>query len=126
VDGRTGSPIGSDNDSIFLVALLESDAEANSLAVYDNVRSLLRTKLQDYKQAGMSRATMVSSLRADMDAGIDAARDDRGDADDRVGGIYEILWGASALDAARAGKAVNKAIYPVGSGSKYTLLFQLR
>jgi hypothetical protein len=121
-----GSPIGSSDDFIFLAALMESDNSNNRTAVQNKVSSVLIPKLAAYRQSGMSRATMVSNLRADMDLAIETSRDDYDDEDDRVGGIYEVFWGPNELNAARAGHAVDLMPSFVGSDSRYTLTFRLQ
>jgi hypothetical protein len=124
--GGSGSPIGSEDDYIFLVALLESDDVYNLLHMDTKVASVLLPKLTAYHKAGMSRGAMVSSLRTDMDLAIEVARKAKGDADDRVGPVFEILWGTEWLPAARSGQTVFRSAVLVGNGSTYSLEFQLR
>lgn len=121
-----GSPINSSNDYIFLVALMECDNSKNRLAVRDKVSNVLHPKLASYKQAGMSRSAMVSNLKADMDLAIETSRGTYSDADDRVGGIQEVLFSAQDLEIARSGHARTNWLNFVGSGSRYTLKFQLQ
>jgi hypothetical protein len=90
------------------------------------VASVLLPKLTAYNKAGMSRGAMVSSLRTDMDLAIEVARKAKGDADDRVGPVFEILWGTEWLPVARSGQTVTRSALLVGSDSKYGLEFQLR
>jgi hypothetical protein len=118
----TGSPIASDDDYICLAALMESDDYKASNAVDHKVYETLSLKLRAYKQAGMSRATMASFLRTDMDAAIAAAQGD----DDRVGPVFEILWGTEWLPVARSGQTVTRSARLVGSDTSYNLEFQLR
>jgi hypothetical protein len=123
----TGSPISSANDFIFLVALMEEDDYRNPLVVLKSVSSSLTPAVENYRRAGMSRASMVSALRADMDRAIEVSRRRQyGDRDDRVGGIYEVFWGPNELQAARAGYAVDLLPTFVGSDSRYQLTFRLQ
>jgi hypothetical protein len=124
-DGTTASPIGSDDDYIFLVALMESDDGygANMTRVKTTMTNSMIPRLKSYKQSGLSRASMASLLRADMDLAIEAARDN----DDRIGGIYEVLWGPNGLKAAQAGYPVELIPRFQGSDSSiYTLTFWLQ
>jgi hypothetical protein len=123
LDGSTGSPIASDNDYIFLAAMLEDDG--NLSHVTRIVRNTLLGRLDAYRLSGLSRAAMTSRLIEDMDLVIESARRNSGDADDRIGGIFEIVWGANGLNAARAGHAVELFPRFVGSGSSYKLHFRL-
>jgi hypothetical protein len=132
-DSPLGQPIRSINDYIFLAAVNESDFSGMSHHIRDELSSVLIPKLTAYKQAGMSRSTMVNNLRVDMDLAIRAAIDDyvsptgdEGDEDDRVGGVQEIFFGANALQAAQAGSTVRRHCDFEGSGSRYTLTFQLQ
>jgi len=118
----SSSPIGSDDDYIFLAALMESDDYRNASAVHDKVYQTLEPKLRVYKAAGVSRAKMVSDLRADMDLAIEASRG----GDDRIGPVFEILWGTEWLPVARSGQTVTRSAILLGSDSKYSLEFQLR
>jgi hypothetical protein len=125
LDGTTGSPIGSDDDYIFLVALMESDDGwgSNLTRVETRMTNFMIPRLRSYKQSGLSRASMASLLRADMDLAIEAARDN----DDRIGGIYEVLWGPNGLRAAQAGYPVDLIPRFQGSDSSiYTLTFRLQ
>jgi hypothetical protein len=74
------------------------------------------------EQAGMSRASVVSSLRTDMEQAIEGARRD----DDRVSPVFEILWGTEWLPVARSGQTVTRSARLVGPDSSYNLEFQLR
>lgn len=114
-------PIRSQNDYIFLTALLESDDSSERTAIRNAVSNLLIPRLASYKAAGFSRATMVSSLIADMNLAIDGPRDD----DDRVGGVQEILFGPAELQAAWAGSPTDHIHDFVGNGSHYQLTFQV-
>jgi hypothetical protein len=116
------SPIASDDDYIVLAALMESDDSKNFDAVHDKVYDTLSLKLRAYKQAGMSRATMASFLRTDMDSAIAAAQGD----DDRIGPAFEIFWGTEWLPMARSGQPVTRSAGLIGNDSRYSLEFQLR
>jgi hypothetical protein len=133
LDGSSGSPIGSEDDYIFLAQLMESDqgpGDDTYQSVLKEVRLSLIPKLRAYKQAGMSRATMASALRTDMDLAIERGRQEygtaRGEADDRVGPVFEILWGTEWLPMARSGQPVTRSAGLLGNGSSYSLEFQLR
>jgi hypothetical protein len=140
LDGSSGSPIGSDDDYIILAQLMESDQRPGDdyyQELLGQVKSLI-PKLQAYKQAGMSRATMESLLRTDMDLVIETVLQDEAaqsdiangspfnDPDDRIGGVFGILWGTEWLPVARSGQTVTRSARLVGNGSSYNLEFQLR
>jgi hypothetical protein len=113
--------IRSQNDYIFLTALLESDDSSERTAIRNAVSNVMLSKLASYKAAGMSRATMVSNLTSDMNLAIDGPRDD----DDRVGGVQEVLFDAAALQAAWAGSPTDRLHNFVGNGSQYQITFQV-
>jgi hypothetical protein len=116
----TGSPIASDDDYIILAQLMEFDDRGADVS--GKVYHTLSLKLRAYKQAGMSRATMASFLRTDMDTAIEASRG----GDDRVGPVFEIVWGTEWLPVARSGQTVTRSALLVSADSKYGLEFQLR
>jgi hypothetical protein len=125
LDGNA-EPIGSDDDYVVLAALLESDNNLNPGNIYNKLQRL-RVNLATYKTSGLSRAAIASNLAVDMDLAIDAARHDYGDdPDDRIGGVFGILWGTEWLPVARSGQTVTRSALLVGNGSKYSLEFQLR
>jgi hypothetical protein len=125
LDGN-GAPIGSDDDYIMLAAMLESDGWGNLSAIYNRLANTLIPRLVSYKASGMSRSAIAGALSADMDLAIEAARDDHDDEDDRIGGIFEMLWGQNGLEAARAGNAVDLLPVFEGSGMRYQLTFRLQ
>jgi hypothetical protein len=122
LDGSSGSPIASDDDYIFLAALMELDDRRDRQAVLTKVSNTLTPKLGAYKQARMSRATMVSFLRTDMDTAIEVAKG----GEDRVGPVFEILWSTEWLPMARSGQTVTRSAILVGNDTRYSLEFQLR
>jgi hypothetical protein len=124
LNGSSGSPIGSEDDYIFLAQLRESDQSPGETTYQDTLTSLklsLIPKLRAYKQAGMSRAAIASALRADMDLAFQVQ-----DGDDQIGPVWEIFWGTEWLPMARSGQPVYRSAVLVGNGSSYSLEFQLR
>ena len=117
---------------IFLAAVNEADF-GMSRSIRNKVAAVLSPKVTAYKQSGMSRTTMVNNLLVDMElairAGIDdyvSPTDDESEEDDRVGGVQEVLFGADSLQAAQSGTTVRRHLNFEGSGSRYTLTFQLQ
>jgi hypothetical protein len=128
LDGSSGSPIGSDDDYIMLAAMLESDNNLNPGNIYNKLQRVLPALASNYKATGMSRAVIASNLAGVMGRTIDTARKDYGDEDDRIGGIFEIVWGANGLRAAQLGHHVDSL--PIfygfdGSAMLYQLTFRL-
>jgi hypothetical protein len=119
------SPIRSENDYIFLAALMESDDVLNAGKIRRELPGVLVPRLQLYKQSGLSRAAMVNFLRGDMSNVIDAHRDDYGDADDRIGGVFEVLWNAGALKQVHSGQPAALTPSVSGGSSLYDLNFVL-
>jgi hypothetical protein len=133
----TGSSrsIGSDNDCIFLVALLESDDVLNAGYIKEAVEDVLLTQAYIYKATyRLPRADMVGLLRQNMHTTIEQANGAYGirygiddvDRDDRVGGVFELIWGTDWLPVARSGQTVARSARLIGPDSSYNLEFQLR
>jgi hypothetical protein len=132
-DSPRGQPIPTINDYIFLAAVNESDFSYMSRSIRDELARVLAPKVVAYKQAGMSRTTMVNNLRVDMNLAIRAAIDDyisptgdEEDEDDRVGEVQEVMFGTDALKAAQTGASVRRRLDFAGSGSRYTVTFLLQ
>jgi hypothetical protein len=119
-----GSPIVDPDKLIFLCALMESDDSASRAdAVRNRVQSDLIGKLSAYRNAGYSRATIVSYLKNDMTNAINAVRG----GDDRIGGVQEVRWTLAEVQHARTGTnpQATRVLTHVDSGAEYWTYFTL-
>jgi hypothetical protein len=119
-----GAPIGSVNDYIFLVAMMEWYTPSSVAQLYEReLGNKLYPKLLSYKAAGMSRSAIAGNLRRDMDLAIEKLRID---GEYRVGGITELFFADYQLDQARAGTPVYESREFTTPFSKYLLTFRVQ
>jgi hypothetical protein len=124
VDG-TGSPIPDPNKVIFLCALMESDdSSARADTVRTQVGFVLFHQLRSYMNGGLSRASIISNLTADMNRVINANRG----GDDRIGGVQELRLTLTDVERARRGTEpqVIKTLRHVAGDADYTTVFVLQ
>jgi hypothetical protein len=121
LDG-SGDPITSQEDYLFLVALLESDDAWNTVTVQQQIQATLIPRLINYRAIGLSRSAIASQLRADMDFVLRASKG----SDEQYGQTREVLFFTSDLRRAREGNAVDRTYTFTGSDCRYTLTFRLQ
>lgn len=121
------APIADTDNMLVLAALMEHDNNADLDLVRNNVDSRLRSALAANRT--LSHASLVSTLRAKMDAALDeAAAQQVGNNDDRFGGTQSVeITPGNVLDASN-GIAVKLPSLHFTDGNKanYKLTFTLK
>ncbi len=124
--GLDGKPavINSPNDVIILVALMEND-DATPAGIRTGLHAQMFASLTSYSNSGMSRASMVSSLRKDMrDILVGITVTGIPNSDDLVG-VAELSLKTADITAASNGSVVVKNILITGDGGQYRLRFEM-
>jgi len=126
LDGENPAPIASEDDYIFLVALMEEDDPDNRRAINSRVFNATVPELGSYKASGMTRDAMVKVLKEDMEDAIEKARHRDDNEDDQIGDLFEIRFRPNQLEAARAGNPVEVTNTFSGTNSRYSLKVKLQ
>ncbi|MFN8494212.1 MAG: hypothetical protein U0350_41825 [Caldilineaceae bacterium] len=126
---NTAAAITNASDLIILAAVMENDASEAS-EIVTTIQPILLANLVAYRRAGLSRATIVSNLRRDMNNAIDIAAVASGvtNPDDRLGDTQELALTHTNLNTAASGQVVDFTLRFRDSGedATYTVVFRLR
>lgn len=124
--GLDGKPavINSPNDVIILVALMEND-DATPGGIRTGLHAQLFASLTSYSNSGMSRASMVQSLKKDMKDILKGITVTGFPSSDDLIGVTELALQNSDLVTASAGNTVVENLELAGDGGKYKLRFEI-
>lgn len=118
------APIADTDDVLVLAALMEHDNSDPSV-VRNNVDSRVRNALATNRS--LSRASLVSKLRAEMDTALDqAVKDSAGNNDDRIGGTKSVnITVGNVLDASNGSAVPFTLRFTDGHKANYDATFTL-
>lgn len=123
--GGKPTPIGSPDDVIFLVQVMEND-DATATDVRSLVNAQMIASLSGAVNSDMNRSELVNHLKIAMrDATEMARKTGIPNRDDRVGGVQELRLTSSDLSKARSGSH-QTTIEVAGDGGKYRVRFEMR
>jgi hypothetical protein len=109
------------SNMIFLVAILENDRDHTDYNVSLKAVTYVRKDLLTYVKVGHTRQKIGELMRADMKAGIEAAR--KGDT--LIAEPQEVRISLADLQQASSGRSLNKTIEGRGGQSHYLAHFEL-
>ncbi len=129
--GGSAAAIGSPNDVLILVGLMEHDSGRTS-TVKAAVQAGLFATLVNYLNDGLGRASVVRNLISDMNGILDGASAigaianlPFSNGDERIGRAQELVLTANELQTARNGGTVSKTLEYRGDGGHYRLYFEI-
>jgi hypothetical protein len=123
LDNKSAKAIEKPTDVIILAAMMEHD-DGTPQSLREAAKSAIVASLA--ASIGMPRDTLVTKLRNDMDAALDAFNVDAGfySTDDHIGRTQELKLMPKDLDKARKGLHLMKLRF-IGDSADYSVTFEL-